>query len=76
MEELRREQMCDRNEILMFDILQELKNISAKLDGYKPIEKPIVKIEKPKGKVCKHCGEVHERPVDYANCGRKKRSVK
>ena len=23
------------------------------------------------GKVCTHCGEVHDKPVDYANCAKK-----
>lgn len=70
--QLRREQMCDRVELMLFDILQELKNISGLLqnENSKPIEK------KPNGKECSYCGKVHERPVDYAICAKKhKRKV-
>jgi|GEM_PF-2446588 len=27
--------------------------------------------EKPANKVCKHCGEVHEKSVEYAQCAKK-----
>ena len=27
--------------------------------------------EEKTGKVCKHCGEVHAKPVDYAQCAKK-----
>ncbi len=58
MKEFRREQMVDRPEQLMFDILTELKTIS-KLLGAK------------KMKVCTYCGQRHEKAVDYAICANK-----
>lgn len=44
---------------------------------------PLPETEKPKetpaeekqNKVCKHCGKTHERPVDYAQCAKKKGKV-
>ena len=80
MEELRREAMCDKTELLLFDILKELKNISSKLDNLNQVAekgevvekvKHINKVEAKTGKVCKHCGEIHERPVEYAMCAKK-----
>lgn len=74
--------MCDRTELLMFDILQELKKISSKIGEQlvNPIQDIVIEESKPleveKAKVkpakkCKHCGKVHDRPVDYAICAKK-----
>jgi hypothetical protein len=42
MEELKREAMCDRTELLLFDILQELKEIKELL---KPKIEPAVEVQ-------------------------------
>jgi hypothetical protein len=88
MEELKREQMFDNTEKLLFDILQEMKGISRKVDflmeAKTVVEKPesaapkkkVIKQEKQEKKsydtkkVCKYCGKVHARPIDYMNCAR------
>jgi ribosomal protein L34E len=83
MEELKREQMFDNTEKLLFDILQELKAISLKINSLKTSkpstpEKKTVKQEKKSydtKKVCKYCGKVHDKPVDYMNCAREHKKL-
>jgi hypothetical protein len=69
MTELKREDMYDIMHMLFFDILQELKEINSKL-GSTVAQDDKATEAKPE-KVCKYCGEVHERPVDYATCAKK-----
>jgi hypothetical protein len=43
----------------------------------KPAKKKPAKKAAKKPKVCEHCGNIHERPVDYAICAKKnKKKVK
>jgi len=65
MTELKREDMYDVTRILLFDIREELKKLNSKL------EQQEADAESKPEKVCKYCGEVHDRPVDYAVCAKK-----
>jgi hypothetical protein len=58
MSDLRREQMVTTEEKLLFDILQELKEINQKLQS-KPV-RPVRKATEAKGYPCKYCGEPFE----------------
>lgn len=92
MYELKREAMCDKTELMLFDILHELKNITDKLDNIcqrevaekievnkevaieeKPVDEAKQQSDKPDKTAtqCSYCGNVHDRPVDYAICAKK-----
>lgn len=62
MRELKREQMLDHTEILLFDILEALKEINRKL---KPAK------EKNDLKPCPHCGQMHENVGKFLACAKK-----
>ena len=66
--------LVTKTEMLLFDILLELEKIADNHIELSvgEIENITEHFEKPKA-VCKHCGQTHDRPVDYANCGRKKK---
>lgn len=54
--------IVDTQDQLLFDILQELKEINQKLTPVSPIAK---------GLECKHCGEVHENKGKALACAKK-----
>jgi hypothetical protein len=56
---------------LLYAILQELKklNTALNIEQNKQFQKP--KEKQNKNKICKYCGERHEKPVDYAICAKK-----
>lgn len=79
--------ISDIDTVLLYDILQELKEIKAALGKPEPVadnlkigdsvseEKPVkanVAANKKENKVCKHCGKSHDKPVDYAMCAKRK----
>ena len=65
--------LITKTEMLLFDILLELEKIADNHIELSIGEKEnIDKVLKPKA-ICKHCGKTHDKPVDYANCGRKKK---
>jgi hypothetical protein len=58
---------------LLYNIWQELKVLSAqyKQESKEEQESP-VSAEPPKqNKVCKYCGQPHEKPVEYLQCAKK-----
>lgn len=61
----KRESMVDVSEVLLFDILQELKELRKALD------KPVKQTKEKGSKICQYCGKVHEKPVQYAICARR-----
>jgi len=65
--------LISTSEKILFDILLELERITGnRIElGVGEIES-VKKVIKPKA-ICKHCGKTHDRPVDYMNCGRKKK---
>lgn len=63
MRELKREQMLDHVEILLFDILQELKKLN-KEEAPRPIAKDT-------GLICKICKTEHENKGKLMACYRK-----
>lgn len=65
MQDLKRESMVDTTEKLLFDILQELKNLSKSL---KPSEKTN---EKLTAIDCKYCGKTHENNGQVMACAKK-----
>lgn len=77
---MKREAMVDTTELLLFDILQELKAINAKLEA-KPetelIPEPTLKVEPEKEtdqKItasCKYCGGIHENKGQVLACAKK-----
>jgi Skp family chaperone for outer membrane proteins len=61
MTDWKREEMYDRTQMLLWDIREELRKLNAKLDANTNQDKD----DKSKAeKACKHCGEVHEKPID------------
>jgi hypothetical protein len=66
MRELKRESMVDTSEILLFDILQELKALNKKLE-------PTMAQEEQQSALlnCKHCGGYHENKGQLMNCAKK-----
>lgn len=54
---------------LLYAILEELKklNIALNIEQNKKFQKP----KEKQNKICKYCGERHEKPVDYAICAKK-----
>lgn len=60
------------SEKLLFLILETLEKIAESIneDG-KTQKKKITSADGKPKKVCKHCGQVHNKPVDYAVCANK-----
>ena len=65
MRELKREAMIDTPEILLYDILQELKQINSKLSPAETVE------VKAKTTACKYCGGIHENKGQELACAKK-----
>jgi hypothetical protein len=63
MREIKRERLIEERDILLFDILEELKKITNKKE-----DKPS---EKARLFDCKYCGEKHEFTWQIAQCGKK-----
>jgi hypothetical protein len=81
MDEITRDMVFDIPQTLLFDILQELKKISRKLDilmKNSAGDNNPVSDKKPQGKICQYCGKVHDNPIDYANCAKahKQKAIK
>lgn len=78
--EVKREHLIDKRDILLFDILKEIRELKA-LVGPKeevaggvpqPKEKVVEAKPQPKKKYkCKTCGKEYDRSVDVATCAKK-----
>ena len=72
---MKRNNLVENRDILLFDILEELKSINKKLENTTP--RPGEKKEEvggalqPKKFKCKTCGKEYDRSVDVATCAKK-----
>jgi hypothetical protein len=66
-------------EQLLYNIWQELKGkaVETPIIGNPLHDVEFVMFKEPvkTNKPCKHCGQPHEKPVDYAQCARKHKAV-
>ena len=73
---MKRSSLVEKRDILLFDILEELKSINSKLEnttsgvGEKK-EEVGGALQPPKKFKCKTCGKEYSRSVDVATCARK-----
>jgi hypothetical protein len=77
---VKRENCLDNTEVLLFEILQELKNISSKLEEKQASKMPILDTKKEvvandkqedKKVNCKACGGTHKNVGEMLACSRK-----
>jgi hypothetical protein len=81
---MRRAELVEKRDMLLFDILEELKAIRADLSQLKLVnenisineeiseQESLCEAEKPL-LTCKHCGGEHARSIDIVNCGKRKK---
>ncbi len=81
---MRRAELVEKRDMLLFDILEELKAIRADLSHFKlvneniSIKEEIIQPETVSAStelslMCKHCGGKHARSIDIVNCGKRKK---
>jgi hypothetical protein len=81
---MKRSELVDKSEILLFDILQELIRLNYTMDGLRGLNIPNVNLPsqdktealKPvfvedKGITCKHCNGTHENKGQTLACAKK-----
>jgi hypothetical protein len=66
MKEIKRNELIDSTDILLYDILEELKKLNSNKENDKPDEK--VRFFD-----CKYCGGKHEKSWQIAQCGKKQK---
>jgi len=72
MREIIRERLIEERDILLFDILEELKKLTKPKKEEKPeVEEKPEKEEKIKTFKCKYCGELHEKSWQIGLCAKK-----
>jgi len=64
MKEIKRNELIDSTDILLFDILAELKKLNSNKENDKPLENKRLFD-------CKYCGGKHEKTWQIAQCGKK-----
>jgi hypothetical protein len=71
MREIKRESLIDTTDVLLYDILQELKRLGNPQTV--PTTLAAQSNTQVTGFLCKYCGERHEKPQQIAACGQKRR---
>jgi len=65
---IRREELIEPGDMILYDILEEIKKLNSYLE---PNKKPVnVVREETKMYSCKYCGGSHEKTWQIANCAR------
>jgi hypothetical protein len=72
---MKRDSLISTEEKLLFDILQELKEINRKLPEPEPL-RPIAKATEEREIQCKYCGGSHDNKGQFLACARKHKKHK
>ena len=71
MRELRREQLIDDTDILLFDILNELKKLNKPIGLEKELDKHPYAVSHLVKYDCKYCGGEHDKSWEIGLCAKK-----